>query len=265
MANLITLLKKIRWRLTKSLFVKRTSPLDNFSYNRRLWNHYARYWDPGLYKVEDERIKSDTEKKHYLEFMGDEWGRKEDLHKIIEEFILSFVNQNSIVGEIGLGHGRVASRVAPKVKNLVGFDISRTFLKAARKKLASYANISFVLLKKNGFPEEFTNYFDFVYGFDVFVHLDLHSMRDWLLAIHQGLKPGGKFFVHTANLATEAGWQRFARQKKFSIEGHYFVVPQIIQVLATQTGFRIVKESTKDQNNFYKERDYLAVMEKIPA
>jgi ubiquinone/menaquinone biosynthesis C-methylase UbiE len=48
---------------------------------------------------------------------------------------------NTVAAEIGVGGGRIASRVAPRVKSLVAFDISEEMLKRAKAALTAFGII----------------------------------------------------------------------------------------------------------------------------
>ena len=57
-------------------------------------------------------------------------------------------------------------------------------------------------------------------------------------------------------------WERFSAQESYSVEGHYFVTPELVHVLAERSGLRPIKRSCVDPANFYFNRDYLVVLEK---
>jgi predicted TPR repeat methyltransferase len=73
--------------------------------------------------------------------------------------------------------GRVASKIAPRVKQLKCFDIAEEMLKKAQNALKSLeiTNASFTLLSETKLPADLTDQLDFVYAFDVFPHVDLHT------------------------------------------------------------------------------------------
>jgi len=168
-------------------------------------------------------------------------------------------------------------------------DISSEMIKRARESLKDTDNVSFTLLSDVSSDKSLHGTFDFVYSFDVFPHLDLHTIHRYFVAIKPLLKPGGRVFLHTANLAAPLGWDRFAKQSKYTAAGFYFLTPETIDVLAQRTGYRILKRShgqtqdpvssssTTSQNsstssaskqeeeavNMYYQRDYLFVMEPI--
>jgi SAM-dependent methyltransferase len=234
--------------------------LSNLDYNKKIWDGYAKWWSKEGVNAEDPRINED--KAARLKYLGDEWGVAADVDMIVEQYIYPYVTQKSIVGEIGSGGGRIASRVVHRCGQLYCFDISKEMLAKVELALSDCKNVQYVLLNDCQFGAELDGKFDFVYAFDVFLHLDLHNIWKYFCGIARLLKPGGKTFVHTANLKAPGGWERFASQDSYAVEGHYFLCPEMIGILAEHSGFKIVKASTPDPGNFYLNRDYLVVLEK---
>jgi hypothetical protein len=76
------------------------------------------------------------------------------------------------------------------------------------------------------------------------------------------LEPGGRALVHTANLRTREGWERFASQPVPSIRGFFFVTPETVDLLAERAGFAVERRSEIDPGNFYYRRDYVALLRK---
>ena len=232
----------------------------NSKYNRILWNRYSSKWNAAKVKPEDPLTTTSQ-----IQYLGDEWGSRASVEDIIREFILSFVSTESRVAEFGVGGGRIATRVAKNVGFLDCFDISKSMLRRAKEELRSEPNITFHLIKSREFSSAQATKYDFIYLFDVMVHMDLHTMRDYLSEFHKMLKPSGKIFIHTSNLTSPEGWARFRSQRDFSVEGHYFVSPELVRTLATQSGYEVIKESIFSRENFYYARDYLAVLKKTPV
>ena len=81
-------------------------------------------------------------------------------------------------------------------------------------------------LEEASLPTDLDGRFAFAYSFDVFPHLDLHVQYRYLRQVHGLLEPGGRAVVHTANLKTPGGWERFASQPVPSIRGFFFVTPE---------------------------------------
>ncbi|MGH9628880.1 MAG: class I SAM-dependent methyltransferase [Bryobacteraceae bacterium] len=225
------------------------------------WDHYARTWSPEDVAVDDSRITDDN-KSSALQYLGDEWGQKEDVDRVVAEYITPYISLDTVAGEIGSGGGRITGRVAGLVKELHCFDISAEMLKRARAATAVHPNVHFHLLTKPRLGGSFKEKFDFFYSFDVFVHVDIIQVWKYFEEIHAALKPGGRAFLHTTNLAAPGGWQNFRSQKGGHPNDHHFISPEIVDIFAARSNFRIIKRSEADSTNFYLNRDYLFVLEK---
>ena len=181
---------------------------------------------------------------------------------MLEDFVFPYVREDMRVAEIGVGGGRIATRVAPRVGEFWGFDISRRMLRRAQEALGDGDNVRLVRLENAALPSGLDGRFGFVYSFDVFVHLDLHIQYRYLRQAHELLVPGGRAFVHTANLRAPRGWERFASQPAPSIRGFFFVTSETVDLLAERAGFEIERRSEVDESNFYYGRDYAVLLRK---
>jgi len=238
--------------------------LDNEAGNRRLWDAYARDWRRHDAYLDVDLVGAEAAdwRAEHVTFVGDEWGTPDDVERVLGDFVYPHLRDDLVVAEIGIGGGRIASRIAPRVKELWGFDISRRMLDRARQSLAAHPNVRFVELEKASLPEGLENRFGLVYSFDVFVHLDLHTQHRYLRQVHSLLEPGGRAVVHTANLRAPRGWDRFASQPVPSIRGFYFVTPETVDLLAEKSGFVVDRRSEVDTESFYYGRDYVVSLRK---
>ncbi|CAK0869135.1 unnamed protein product [Prorocentrum cordatum] len=248
---------------------------SNVETNRKLWDEYAKAWDTSEEWVR--RMAADVGGRE-LGCVGDEWSDEASLTEALDDFLFPHLAAlerggegcGAQVCEIGSGGGRVAARVAGRVGSLTCFDVSMEMLRRAKEALVDrqgLSNVKFVHLTGAGppdIPARFNTSFDVVYSFDVFVHLDLHTIWQYFCAIHRMLQPGGLAFVSTANIIAPLGWERFQRQRKYSVGGFYFLSPDIARQLACKAGFEVVQESSSqgDTTNVYYLRDYLCVMRK---
>lgn len=233
---------------------------DNVAYNRELWDWYADQWRDPAFRIE--RADEPDDIPPTLDTIGDEWGRRRDVDAIVREYIRPFVGTDSVVAEIGCGGGRLAKRLVPHVALYYGFDISPRMLKLAREGISD-ARARFELLEDARLPLHLSGQLDFVFAFDVFLHLDLYVMRRYLDEMARVLKTDGRAFVHTTNLTSDGGWDNFAKFDQYRPETHFYVSPETVRTLARRAGFDVVKESVPDSRNFYLARDYLVILAKL--
>jgi SAM-dependent methyltransferase len=235
-------------------------PTDHVGYNRTSWDGYAARWSSRGFRrsLAAQGVAVDD-----LDVLGDEWSLADaEVERIVGAWIEPFVTPDSAVAEIGVGGGRVARLVAGSVGLLECFDLSEGMLEHARRTLADRSNVSFHLVGGPKLPGEMTGTLDFVYSFDVFVHLDLHTQWRYLQEIERVLKPGGRAFLHTTNLTAPGGWERFAAQDHYTLDGHYFVTPEVVKTLVGHTGLRMIRESDPEGAEGIVRRDYLFLLER---
>ena len=121
------------------------------------------------------------------------------------EKLKSYLSQDSVVADLGAGHGRVAMHVAPLVEQLWLIDISANMLRHARRRLRGLPNVSFLrsdlrCLKR--IPDET---FHLSYSFLCLQHLE---KEDAYLAIREAArvtKRGWFCYFQVPNLASEKG------------------------------------------------------------
>ena len=94
---------------------------------------------------------------------------------IVDTFILPYVRGRTL--EIGSGGGRIANLVAPHVPWLHCADIATNMLEMAKQSL-THTNITFHLIDGATLPD-FS--YDAIYTFDVFVHVDIHTMWKYFM------------------------------------------------------------------------------------
>jgi SAM-dependent methyltransferase len=237
----------------------------NFEENLSYWDTYPSIWDQRellLMRADPESL-SDVDINDFA-VIGDEWGDRRSVAEVVDTCIRPYVSPAAVVGEVGCGGGRIARLVAPLVATLWCFDISPAMLERASKVLSNRPNVRFGLLTSAPLSQHSDGTFDFLYAFDVFVHLDLHTQWKYLQEFYRLLRPGGRAFLHTSNLTTDAGWQRFASQPDYSFDGFWFTSPELLQTLVERAGLLVTEEPALDPGNFYRRRDYLLIVERPP-
>uniref|UniRef100_A0A7S2UUH0 Methyltransferase domain-containing protein n=1 Tax=Fibrocapsa japonica TaxID=94617 RepID=A0A7S2UUH0_9STRA len=243
----------------------------NFVTNKKLWNLYAQEWSPSEDWVKDiarpnnssQDIGSSSNEVDELKFVGQEWSPDTDLEEILQQFVYDYIDEDKLVAEIGCGGGRLAAKVAPRVKKMDCYDISKEMISQAEKALSFLSNVDFHILEEPSFSKNCEKLYDFIYCFDVMVHMDLHLINKYFGEIGRALKDDGKAFISTANITSTGGWARFSKQRKYTVGGFYFLCPEMVRFLLHKNGLRPVKEGPiEESTNVYLNRDYLVLVEK---
>lgn len=121
--------------------------------------------------------------------------RKTDKEFEEEGFIESqrlyyFCDNTDVVIDFGCGIGRVSKYVAPRVKKLIGLDISKDFVKKARRNV-KFNNVNFYQSDKYKKKEDA----DFLYCLMVMQHNDDINREKIINQIRDLLKKGGKCLI----------------------------------------------------------------------
>lgn len=238
---------------------------NNISTNQKLWDNYSREWNTKNDWVQ--RMASNVGMQNDLSTLGDEWAPRDHTMNIINSFIYPYINDNSIVAEIGVGAGRIAKEVIDRVFCLHCYDVSPEMIARSKKAIISDSNknnsIQFTLLTQNQSLQCADDYFDFIYSFDVMPHVDLHVIFSYLKEIKRALKPGGKCFISTADLSTKGGFERFEAQTISTVGGFCFTTRDAVLILIKKAGLNVIKIGEKgEEDNVYLNRDFLVVVEK---
>lgn len=216
----------------------------------------------------------------YLQLLGEEWSDRLSFQHVLEDFFWPNLNEKLLVAELGSGGGRVASRVVHRVGELHCYDISKEMLKKAESAVKASLEekgtakpTKFEFLQAPKFPDSATSQYDFVYAFDVFPHVDLHTQWRYYQEFARVMKPGARAIIHTANLEAPEGWDRFSQQDKYSVGGFYFMVPSMVLTLIAKAGLEVVQTSLdvqkklapERQANTYYNRDFMVLVQKKAA
>lgn len=111
--------------------------------------------------------------------------------------------------ELGCGVGRIGLELAPRCGEWHGVDISSNMLRVAEERLGHLENVQFHKIRRtalDGFDDASV---DAIYCSAVFIHLDKEDVFLFLREFARVLKPGGRLYFETWNLAHPAGWKYF--------------------------------------------------------
>jgi ubiquinone/menaquinone biosynthesis C-methylase UbiE len=141
--------------------------------------------------------------------------------------------------DFGCGSGRVAHKVAQKVKlaGYLGTDVVQDLLDYAATKTPEH--YKFVCHRAISIPAENHN-FDMAYAFSVFTHLLQTECYAYFQDIHRTLKPGGKLIVSFLELAEPHHWAIFEASKGGKVLNTFTERNQWI-VWASKAGFEVLE------------------------
>jgi SAM-dependent methyltransferase len=163
---------------------------------------------------------------------GDRWGDPETFEPLLhvrQRFLEPYFDESQTVLEIGSGGGRWTQYLARAAHLIVVEYNEEAFGYLARRfptaNLTTYRTRGFEM---HGIPDASV---DFVFTFDVFVHLEPEGIGAYLHEIERVLRPGGTAVVHYGDVRKDIalhnpGFSRMTRAK--------------MEELIAETGLRVV-------------------------
>lgn len=160
--------QRVRWEIFRKL-----PGFNTTQYNYKEWSHYD--WS----------------------HQGEEWTDSTAWRQaLIEEVLKANLQPNSTVLEIGPGAGRWSETLATLSKKLILVDLTERSIAHCRKRLKAHQHVAYH--QNNGRDLSFLSRdsVDFVWSFDVFVHLSPGDTAKYLEGIKKILSPAGIAIIH---------------------------------------------------------------------
>ncbi|MDV6013562.1 class I SAM-dependent methyltransferase [Haloechinothrix sp. LS1_15] len=157
-------------------------------YNRRLWSDYD--WSAA----------------------GEEWSPSPEWRgALVSEVLLPALAGTSgspDVLEIGPGAGRWTVELQPRSRSLVLTDISEQAIGLCRERFGECDNVSFVVGDGRSLAGVAGESVDFVWAYDVFLHIAPVDQRAYLAELARVMRPGATGLVHhPADGGSAEGWR----------------------------------------------------------
>lgn len=170
---------------------------------RETWSRYVSDWreDPSL------NLGVGT--------LGEEWGGPALADLIVDELAGPHLASSVDVLELGCGGGKFSLRLAPRCRSLVCTDISAEMIEQTRATVAGHelaGNVTYQRLNGVDFSGIPSNSVDFVFSYDVQLHLQPQNVYSYLLDARRILRAGGVFMLHQVDLTTPGGLRHFLAQ-----------------------------------------------------
>jgi 2-polyprenyl-3-methyl-5-hydroxy-6-metoxy-1,4-benzoquinol methylase len=232
---------------------------------RDSWSTYPRDW------------KRDSKINLCVDTLGEEWGGPEFADYLVD-LVSPHLGDHADVLELGCGGGKFSQRMAPRVRSLVCTDISPAMIDHTRTNLAGRgigANVTYQVLNGIDFTGVPSGSADFIFSYDVLLHVQPQNVFSYLLDARRVLRDGGVFMLHQINIASEGGMSHFFSQyvggtwqRAFDDprrRGHiYFMSEDQMRAIADRAGL-VVNQIVSDHGVFNAVtggRDLIGFLEK---
>jgi ubiquinone/menaquinone biosynthesis C-methylase UbiE len=196
------------------------------------WNRYSDHWD-----------------KHYAQshtHLGDEWHNRDFEDRFFGLFVERFLTRNSTVLEIGPGGGKWTVRYAPLVKRVIVLDVAQKMLDRTRQRCeaAGLSNVEYALGDGSSFAAIPDGSVDFVFSFDVLVHLALEDTWPYVREYCRVLKTGGNAVLHYAANTVPDVWDKIERENELYRGGatlgqYYYHSPESVRRMFERVGLMV--------------------------
>jgi len=116
--------------------------------------------------------------------------------KLINEMMYKYLQPNNVVLEIGPGAGRWTPHLLKKSNELILADISEECLNICKGKFQKHANIKYYYINDKGLSFLSKNSVDYIWSYDVFVHINPTDTENYVDDFSRILRPGGHAIIH---------------------------------------------------------------------
>ena len=140
---------------------------------------------------------------------GEEWTiSPEWKQSIIDDVMLKYLTPGKAVLEIGPGAGKWTSTLQQIAQKLVIVDISSKCIEVCKKGFSDCTNISYFVTRGSNLSFLQNNSIDFIWSYDVFVHIAPADIEIYIEEFQRVLKPGGRGVIHHAGEGgNHGGWR----------------------------------------------------------
>lgn len=203
------------------------------------WNSYSKFWD-----------------EHFgaqYAHLGDEWNDDGSPERGRERFyfqayIERWLRPGMTVLEIGPGGGKWTVLMAPRAKRVIVLDVAEEMLTRTRTRCEALGltNVEYVLANGEDFQPVASGSIDFVFSYDVFVHIALEDTWPYAQEMARVLVDGGLGACHYAIGSPPEAWDRIERQNdwfrfgRHTLGQYYYFDPQMLRRMYERCGLIIL-------------------------
>jgi ubiquinone/menaquinone biosynthesis C-methylase UbiE len=167
--------------------------------------------------------------------------------------LLRFIDNSSIVLDVGCGIGRVMRFIAPYCREISGVDTSYLILRRAKRELTSFKNCHFYrqdFKRINAFPHDS---FDLIYSFYTLQHMEKEDAYVCLRRMQRLLKPKGSIYLQFPDFTADHYFSLFEEYalcgSKYAARVRAYTKPEI-EKLFQGAGMSILEYAKENENVF---------------
>lgn len=184
--------------------------------DRRIKYLEKKYNIPGMNSKEINSIV--WESWNWEKRAGEEWTKSDAWKKsIINEIMLKQINNGSTILEIGPGAGKWTEELQKIANHLTIVDISSKCIEICKNKFSRFNNISYYVTDGSSLQFIANDSIDFIWSFDVFVHIAPNDIEKYVAEFKRVLKSNGKGIIHhAAEGGLHGGWRSSMTKELFA-------------------------------------------------
>jgi ubiquinone/menaquinone biosynthesis C-methylase UbiE len=135
---------------------------------------------------------------------------------LISFFTDKYVNPGGTTLEIGVGSGRWCGYLQKVSKEFIGIDLTDRAIQMCKTKYSNVPNMSFYQNNGTDLSCISDQVIDFIWSFDVFVHISPHDVRSYIKELNRVMKVGAIAVIHHGRSANPEGWRSTLTTEMFN-------------------------------------------------
>jgi len=146
---------------------------------------------------------------------GEEWSESPEwTASVVEHLLIPHVPMGSRVLEIGPGAGRWTHYLLERASRLVVVDVTPKCIELCRARFQDSSHIEYVVNNGSDLSMLVNESFDRIWSWDVFIHVGLGDIKNYLRQFGRLLVPGGRGLIQHAAAAYGRGWRTAVSAKQ---------------------------------------------------
>lgn len=130
-------------------------------------------------------------------------------------FTKAYGKKFDTVLEIGIGIGKWVPYLQEIAGKYIGIDLTDISIEICNKNFSQFPNVQFFKNDGKTLPMVADGSVDFIWSYDVFVHISPHDIRDYIKEFSRVMKKGSVAVIHHGRGESRAGWRSTLTNKMF--------------------------------------------------